>query len=164
MPFTLIRIDDRYIHGQVATIWMQFIPVDKIFVVNDGVANDKMTRMVLEMVAINKNVELEILGLDEGIDKLIETQDNPKNHWVLFGNPQDLLKAIQKGFKVENKVVVGFMRHSGDKKPIKAGAQVYLDDSDIEAIKKIDELGVKLVYQKTPAESSADIVKLIENM
>jgi mannose/fructose/N-acetylgalactosamine-specific phosphotransferase system component IIB len=163
MPFTLVRIDDRYIHGQVATMWMQKCPVEKCFIVNDVVVDDKMTTMVLEMVSINKNIGLEILNVEEGVKKIIENQDSPQDLWVLFGNPQDLLKAVQEGFKVE-KVIVGFMRHSGDKKPIKSGAQVYLDEKDKEAIKKLDEMGVKMLYQRTPPESPVDIIKLIGEM
>jgi mannose/fructose/N-acetylgalactosamine-specific phosphotransferase system component IIB len=163
MPFTLVRIDDRYIHGQVATMWMQALPTKKCFVVNDVVVKDQMTRMVLEMIAINKSIALEILGVEEGIKRLVEVQDDPENMWVLFGNPQDVLKAVKEGFKLE-KVIVGFMRHSDDKKPIKAGAQVYVDSADIEAMKKLGELRVKLHYQKTPPESPTDVLKLISNM
>ena len=163
MPFTLVRIDDRYIHGQVATMWMQSLPTKKCFVINDVVVKDQMTRMVLEMIAINKNIALEILGVDDRIKRLLEVQGDSENMWVLFGNPQDLLKAIQAGFKIE-KIIVGFMRHSGEKKPIKAGAQVYVDAEDIKAMKEIDKLGVKLQYQKTPPESPTDVIKLISNM
>jgi len=164
MPLTLVRIDDRYIHGQVAGLWMQALPSRKCFVINDIVVTEQMTRMVLEMIAINKSIDLEILGLEDGIKRLLEVQDDPEvNMWALFGNPQDVLKAIKGGFKLE-KIIVGFMRHSGDKKPIKSGAQVYVDAADIAAMNEIDSLGVKLLYQKTPAQSTANVIKLIEKM
>lgn len=160
MPFTMIRIDDRYIHGQVATTWMMAIPTKKCFVINDQAATEQMTRMVLEMVATTRNIGLEILKVEEGIKRLTEVQNDPDSMWALFGNPQDVLKAIQEGFKID-KLIVGFMRFSGDKKPVKSGGQVYVDDADISAFKAISAEGVKVVVQRVPSESAADMMKLL---
>ena len=163
MPFTMFRIDDRYIHGQVATQWMRAMPVRKVFVVNDWVVNDYMTTMVLEMAASTQSIDLEILGVDDGVKRLIEVADNDEKMWALFGNPQDVAIALRSGVKID-KVIVGFMRHSGAKKAVTQGGQVYVDDADITALREIQAAGVEIVLQRVPDERPVDVMKLIEKL
>lgn len=40
----LARIDDRLIHGQVATAWSKQTKVDRILVISDEVAKDQLRR------------------------------------------------------------------------------------------------------------------------
>ena len=163
MPFTMFRIDDRYIHGQVATQWMRAMPVRKVFVINDFVAKDYMTTMVLEMAASTQSIELEILGVEDGVKRLIEVSDNTEKMWALFGNPQDVATALRSGVKMD-KVIVGFMRHSGAKKAVTQGGQVYVDDADIAALREIQGAGVEILLQRVPDERPVDVMKLIEKL
>ena len=163
MPFTMVRIDDRYIHGQVATQWMRAIPARIIYIVNDDVVKDTMMQMVLEMAASTQSIKLEMLGVEEGTKRLIEVSNNPDKMWALFGNPQDVATAHQDGFEFE-KVIVGFMRHSEGKTPVIRGGQIYVDDADIESLREIQAAGVEIVMQRVPDERPADVMKMIEKM
>ena len=163
MPFTMIRIDDRYIHGQVATQWMRAIPARIVFVINDDIVKDTMTQMVLEVAASTQSIKLEILGVEEGTKRLIEVSNNPDKMWALFGNPQDVATAHRNGFEFK-KVIVGFMRYSEEKTPIVRGGQVYVDDADIEALREIQANGVEIVMQRVPDERPADVMKMIEKL
>lgn len=163
MPFTMVRIDDRYIHGQVATQWMRAIPARIVYVVNDGVVKDMMTRMVLEMAASTQSIKLEMLGVEEGTKRLTEVVNNPEKMWALFGNAQDVATAHREGFKFD-RLIVGFMRHSEGKKALVRGGQIYLDDADIAALREIHAAGVEIVMQRVPDERPADVMKLIEKL
>ena len=59
MPIELVRIDDRLVHGQIVQGWLKVIDINKIVVVSDAVANDRMQQMLLAM-AVPSSVELEI--------------------------------------------------------------------------------------------------------
>lgn len=48
---THIRIDDRLIHGQVATMWTNELGATRIMVINDEVANNDMQKSLLRMAA-----------------------------------------------------------------------------------------------------------------
>nr|WP_235840372.1 PTS sugar transporter subunit IIB [Corynebacterium yudongzhengii] len=47
----LTRIDNRLIHGQVATQWNSTIGANLILVANDAVAEDKMHQNLMKMAA-----------------------------------------------------------------------------------------------------------------
>lgn len=49
--FVNIRIDDRLIHGQVATRWSTGLRATRIMVIDNDVANDDVQKSVLRMAA-----------------------------------------------------------------------------------------------------------------
>ena len=42
----MVRIDDRLIHGQVMTSWLNFLQANKIMVVDDGAAQDPLIKNI----------------------------------------------------------------------------------------------------------------------
>ena len=51
MDIRLARIDDRLIHGQVATAWSKMTGINRIIVVSDEVANDQLRKFSLKEAA-----------------------------------------------------------------------------------------------------------------
>ena len=51
MDIRLARIDDRLIHGQVATVWSKLTGVERIIVISDLVAQDKLRKFLLKEAA-----------------------------------------------------------------------------------------------------------------
>lgn len=47
----LMRLDERFIHGQVAFAWTNSLGADCIFIANDEVANDKLRQTSLKIAA-----------------------------------------------------------------------------------------------------------------
>ena len=64
MTISLVRIDDRLIHGQVAFGWTTALGINTILVVNDDAKNDQMKSMALNL-AKPSNVVLYIRGVAE---------------------------------------------------------------------------------------------------
>ena len=51
MKIKLSRIDDRLIHGQVATVWAKEAGAERIIVVSDEVANDDVRKILVKQAA-----------------------------------------------------------------------------------------------------------------
>lgn len=51
MTISVVRIDDRVIHGQTMTRWTKARPVDGILVVGDSIAHNQLRRKVLKAAA-----------------------------------------------------------------------------------------------------------------
>ncbi len=49
---SLVRIDDRLIHGQVAVVWTKHLGVNRILVANDQIVNNEVQKMSLRMAAL----------------------------------------------------------------------------------------------------------------
>ena len=73
MKIGLARIDDRLIHGQVATRWTKETNVQRIIVVSDEVANDHVRKTLLTQVA-PPGVTAHVVD----VDKMVRVWNNPK--------------------------------------------------------------------------------------
>ena len=51
MDIRLARVDSRLLHGQVATVWTSTVTPNRILVVSDGVAQDKLRKTLITQAA-----------------------------------------------------------------------------------------------------------------
>ncbi|WP_035294935.1 mannose/fructose/sorbose PTS transporter subunit IIB [Clostridium sp. KNHs214] len=160
MNIVLARIDDRLIHGQVATIWTKETKCTRIIVCNDDVANDDIRKTLLTQVA-PPGIKAHVVDLA----KAVRVYNNPKYEndkvMFLFTNPSDVLTLVENGVDIKS-VNIGGMSFKEGKKKITGAVSV--DDKDIEAFKKLSEKGIELEIRKVAADSKADIMPLIQNL
>lgn len=92
MEIRLARIDDRLIHGQVATVWTKETQVERIIVISDDVAKDEVRKTLLTQVA-PPGVKASVVDVQKGI----RVYNNPKYAttpvMLLFTNPTDVLTS-----------------------------------------------------------------------
>lgn len=156
MPnIVLTRIDNRLLHGQVATQWTKHIGANLILVANDDVAGKKMRQNLMDMAAPT-GVATRYWTLQKTIDTIHKAADRQKI-FIICESPADVLTLVEGGVPIKE-VNIGNMHMSEGKKQV-AGV-VAVDDKDVEAFKKLRDLGVKLEIRKVPTESAEDIDKL----
>ena len=61
------RIDDRLIHGQVMTQWIQYTEANEVLIIDDGVAKDSFLQMVMKSSVPGK-ISLKVLSVNKGIN------------------------------------------------------------------------------------------------
>ncbi|MDO5018700.1 MAG: PTS N-acetylgalactosamine transporter subunit IIB [Lagierella massiliensis] len=153
----LTRIDNRLIHGQVATQWTNVIGANLILVANDKVASDKMRQGLMDMAAPN-GVATRYFTIQKTIDVIHKAADRQKI-FIICESPQDVLRLVEGGVPIK-KVNIGNMHMAEGKRQV---AQVVaVDDLDVEAFKKLRDSGVELEIRKVPTESAEDVEKLFK--
>ena len=109
-----VRIDDRLIHGQVATRWTKETNVSRIIVVSDEVAADKVRKTLLTQVA-PPGVSAHVVD----VDKMVRVWNNPKyardRVMLLFTNPTDVVRVVEQGVEVKS-VNIGGMAFRQEKR------------------------------------------------
>lgn len=158
MPnIVLTRIDNRLIHGQVATQWSSSIGANLILVANDEVAGNTMRQGLMNMAAPSY-AGTRYWTLEKTIANIHKASDRQKI-FLICENPQDVLTLVEGGVPIK-KVNIGNMHMSEGKRQV---AQVVaVDDADVEAFRKLKELGVELEIRKVPSESSEDVEKIFK--
>lgn len=153
-----VRIDTRLLHGQVATAWTKQIAPDRIIVVSDGVAHDQLRKTMIEQAA-PPGVPANVVP----IKKMIEVSKDPRfgatKVFLLFENPQDLLKAIEGGVDIK-KANIGSMAHSVGK--VVVTNAIAMGEDDVKTIEAIRAKGVELEARKVPADASEDIDAMLK--
>lgn len=154
----LARIDDRLIHGQVATRWTKESHVTRIVVVNDDVAKDSVRSTMLKSVA-PPGVTAHVVN----VDKMIRVYNNPEyageRMMLLFTNPTDVVKLIEAGINFKS-INIGGMAYKEGKKMITSAVAV--DDKDILAFKAIDSKGIELDVRKVSNDSRQYMMDLLK--
>ncbi|PJG83026.1 PTS mannose transporter subunit IIAB [Caviibacterium pharyngocola] len=154
----LARIDDRLIHGQVATRWTKESRVSRIIVVNDDVSKDSVRSTMLKSVA-PPGVTAHVVD----VDKMIRVYNNPEyadeRVMLLFTNPTDVLKLLNAGVEMKS-INIGGIAYKEGKKMITSAVAV--DERDIEAFKAIDALGVELDVRKVSNDTRQYMMDLLK--
>jgi PTS system mannose-specific IIB component len=91
MALTLVRVDDRLIHGQVVAIWLKALNAKRIVIVDDRTARDEFLREVITF-AVPAGVAVEILDLAEGTERVRQLVDDPEPVFVLMRSPVTALR------------------------------------------------------------------------
>lgn len=151
----LTRIDNRLIHGQVATQWTGSIGANLILVANDKVAGDKVRQGLMDMAA-PAGVATRYFTIQKTIEIIHKAADRQKI-FIVAESPEDVLKLVEGGVEIK-KVNIGNMHMSEGKRQV--ATTVAVDDSDIAAFKQLEERGVELVIQRVPSTAVEDISKL----
>ncbi len=154
----LARIDDRLIHGQVATRWTKESKVKRIVVVNDEVAKDSVRTAMLKSVA-PPGVTAHVVNTD----KMIRVWENPEyadeRMMLLFTNPTDVLKLLKAGVNMKS-INIGGMAYKDGKKMITSAVSV--DQKDIDAFKEIDAMGIELDVRKVSNDTRQYMMDLLK--
>lgn len=158
MAIGLARIDDRLIHGQVATRWTKESKVNRIIVVNDEVDKDDVRKTMLKQAA-PPGVSAHVVN----VAKMVRVYNNPEYNddrvMLLFTNPTDALFLVESGLDIKS-VNIGGMAYREGKKQITSAVSV--DEKDIAAFKKLADLNVELDVRKVSNDRKEDMIDLLK--
>ena len=131
MPNILLtRIDNRLIHGQVATQWTSFIGANLLLVANDKVAGDPMRQGLMDMAA-PAGAQTRYFTIEKTINIIGKAADR-QLIFIICENPQDVLRLVEGGVPIK-KVNIGNMHMAEGKRQV-AGV-IAVDDADVAAFK-----------------------------
>ncbi|MCI6272762.1 MAG: PTS N-acetylgalactosamine transporter subunit IIB [Erysipelotrichaceae bacterium] len=156
MPnIVLTRIDNRLIHGQVATQWCGSIGANLILVANDDVAANTFRQGLMDMAAPSY-AQTRYWTIEKTISTIHKASDAQKI-FLVCENPTDVLKLVEGGVPIK-KLNIGNMHMAEGKRQV--ATTVAVDDKDVAAFAKLQELGVELEIRKVPQEGAEDVSKL----
>ncbi|GHH98628.1 PTS system mannose/fructose/N-acetylgalactosamine-transporter subunit IIB [Neobacillus kokaensis] len=159
MSVTLMRIDDRLIHGQIVTAWLADSRAAAILVADDIAANDPTQKMLLQLTT-PQHVKLYVETIDEA-SKLLNSNTITESIFLIVRNPKTANQLFETGFKMDV-INVGNISNSksvtGRKRLL---PYLYLEKEDVENLKQIAEKGIKLDVRSVPSDRTIDGVELI---
>ena len=151
-----IRIDDRLLHGQVGVTWANTLGANLIIVANDKVVDDPVQQALMEMV-VSEQVGVRFFSIEKTIALLPKA--SPKQKIIIVcKSAQDALKLVVGGIEIEA-INIGNIHNIANGKRIHRA--LALTDDDIESLKKISNLGVKLHVQPVPSDKIIDLLSIL---
>lgn len=157
MGIVISRVDDRLIHGQVATSWIRGMNIEVVVVVDDDIAKDATQVSILKMSA---PAEIKIYA--QSIDKFTEKYklgilDNYRV-MLVFENVLTPLRLIQNGIPITS-LNLGGMRFRDGRRQITKSLSVSLEEDKI--IRQICSLGVEVEHRQLASDTKTDVLTLL---
>lgn len=157
LNIVLTRIDDRLIHGQVATAWSKITKATKIIVVDDAVAQDSFMQMVLKSAAPS-SLKVEIYGVDDAV-KILNKDDDGEKILVLVKAPMTVLSLVKAGIGIKELNLGGMGARQGRKQLYK---NISVSDEEREAFIELIRCGVNVFMQIVPDAKQIALDKLLK--
>ncbi len=145
---TLVRIDNRLIHGQIIETWLPYIGAKTVVVADDALAVDDLQQEIMSL-AIPQTIESVFVSI-EGLTSVMErlsSENGPTSVLVLFANCPDAKRAHDHGFGFES-LNIGNVHYAPGKKQI--SPSVALSDDDESCLKQLSKKGVELDFRCVP--------------
>ncbi len=85
---TLLRVDHRLLHGQVAFSWTQYVGADCILIANDNVPTDELRKTTIKL-AKPPSVKLVIKNIDDAIEAIKSGVTDKYNLFIVVESVND---------------------------------------------------------------------------
>lgn len=154
----LTRVDERFVHGQVAFAWTNSLGADCIFVVSDAVASDKLRATSLKLAA-PAGVKFVVKSVQEAIELLNGEKTNKYKIFLIVDNTKDALDLVEKVTDVRH-INLGNMKMKEGRTFITNSIAV--SEEDISNIKQMVTFGAEVECRAVPTEKKVmalDVIK-----
>jgi len=151
------RIDDRLIHGQVVTAWLQAIgKCDEILICDDKTRKDQFLQQVLKMTA-PPNMALRVLSVDETIADFQAKVDDPRRVLLLTRGPGPMLRLLESGVPMTT-INLGGMGAGPGRRILHQNISV--SEDELNTLRQIRERGVKVELKMVPTDRGVDLASI----
>lgn len=160
MDITVFRIDDRLIHGQVATSWSNYSNAEQIVIADDDVMDDTLQQSLLKM-ATPKGIDLKLLSLEDAKEELESgTNDGIKTLFLTRG-PVEANEILRDNTTIDEINIGNLNMRKGKEKVLD---NLWVFPEDIEAFNELDNKGIMLEYRTLPNDKKQSVMPLIEKL
>ncbi|MDQ0363209.1 PTS system mannose/fructose/N-acetylgalactosamine-transporter subunit IIB [Breznakia pachnodae] len=150
------RIDDRLIHGQVMTQWIQYTSANEVLIIDDGVAKDSFLQMVMKS-SVPKTINLEVRSVEEAVDYLKDDSKSEKII-ILVKTPIVLDELANNGIDFELINVGGIGAKAGRKSMYK---NISVSEDEKTAFRNLVDKGVNVFFRVVTTDPQEDIKKYL---
>lgn len=154
----LVRLDFRLIHGQVIAKWFGQIMGNEIVIIDDDLSQDSFMASIYEMSA-PVDSKVHVYSVEDAVKKVENGTFASGKVLVLFKNVDQVFKAVEKGFKIDELQIGGLGSAPGR---INVYGPITLDDHDASLLKKIADQGTNIYLQQVPEEAKMTFSKVLE--
>lgn len=160
---SLVRIDDRLIHGQVAVVWTKHLGVNRILVANDQIVNNDVQKMSLRMAAPD-TAKCAIMTVKDAGDTLNDPRSGEMKIMVIVNNAADARRLVEQVGSIKKLNVANFGRITENlalKRRI--SDTVYVTPEDVTDFHAIADRGVEVEYQVLPSHPVKNLIEMIDS-
>lgn len=160
---TIVRLDERLIHGQIGVAWASRMGTDTVIVGNDKAASNPLSKQTL-LAAAPRNNKTVVKTMEQAVNILNDPRCETKKIFVIVGNWDDLYMIATQVPGVTYLNIGNYGRMA----PINSGltrhaysSDIFLDEIEVEKAKKIAALPLRCECQTIPENTPVPLAELL---
>lgn len=150
---SLIRCDDRLIHGQCMTVIVKEFNIARIVVVDDMTAGNPVLKTVFQ-TAVPSSMSAGVYTMAEAVGQIEEAMQNDVRTMLLMKSPAVYQKMLEQIEQLPKELMIGPM--SSRKGTVSVNRNTNLLPEESNAIKNLVEAGVHVFFQQVPSEKKIE--------
>jgi mannose/fructose/N-acetylgalactosamine-specific phosphotransferase system component IIB len=160
LDITLVRVDNRLVHGQILEAWVPFLGASCIIVADDQVAADCFRESVIRM-AVPNSVKVIVCRVDEFAETYPFKRGKGLKTIVLFSKISDASKVRRLGFLYDELNIGNIYNNDCT---LCCTPTVFLSDADIHEINILRNAGVKIELRRVPRDQPTDVFEIVQKL
>lgn len=148
---TLLRVDHRLLHGQVAFSWTQYVGADCILIANDSVPGDELRKTTIKL-AKPPSVKLVIKNINDSIEAIKSGVTDKYNLFIVVESVNDAWRIASAIDEIKSINLGGIKAKEGSKNISKA---INLLPTEIEQLQQLVGKGVEVEIRQVPNDRNS---------
>ncbi|WP_454779861.1 PTS sugar transporter subunit IIB [Klebsiella michiganensis] len=143
---TLLRVDHRLLHGQVAFSWTQYVGADCILIANDNVPEDELRKTTIKL-AKPPSVKLVIKNINDAIESIKSGVTDKYHLFIVVESVNDAWRIASAVEGIKSINLGGIKAKAGSKNISKA---INFLPEEIEQLQQLVGKGVEVEIRQVP--------------
>ncbi len=147
----LVRVDDRFLHGQTLYAWVPFVKADLVVIASDEVDRDAVRRVIMG-ASSDRDLRVMVKGVKDAAKEVCKKSLAESRVILVVSGPGDAMRLYNEGLRFTS-LNIGNVHHTDDGRAV--SRSVILNREDEEIIKEFERLGVEIDIRDVPTSSPA---------
>lgn len=160
MPITLLRIDERLIHGQVVVGWGERFHVQRILVVDDELRSSDWEQELYRL-GVPPDVEARFVSVSEARAALPAWRTDPLRIFVLVRDVATLSRLAEDGLLDGVEVNLGGIHSAPGRHRVLP--YLFLSEDEMRTLRTIAGSGIVITARDVPASRAVPLAELTEH-
>jgi PTS system mannose-specific IIB component/fructoselysine and glucoselysine-specific PTS system IIB component len=157
VSLTLVRLDDRLIHGQVVVGWGNALGADRILLIDDHVAVVPWERDLYRL-GVPPSMEVEFASVEDAPAALDETVKSSKRVIVVIADIDTLVRVCRSSDAVRRVNIGGLHEGEGRRRRLR---YVFLSEEEGESLRMLEANGVEVTARDVPSAKAVPLSEFL---
>lgn len=148
---SLVRVDDRLLHGQIICAWVPYVEANALIVASDEVASNGLVREIMGACACEE-LKVAVLKVDDAVLEIEKNSHVQDRVILVFASLADAMRFYEHGVKFKA-LNIGNIHHARHGRQI--APSVIVDSEDEDIMERFAVLGVAIDVRDVPSSAPA---------
>ena len=160
MAIISARVDNRLLHGIVATQWAPLLGAQRVMVIDDHIASDPLLKSGMQM-GKPAGCALSIITEETARNNFAAGKYNNQTVFVIVQDPAILKRLADQGEKIPHIVVGGTVTPEAGVEAVQVSRRAYVTKAEVPIYQALAASGASLTVQYVPKDKEEQLSQYI---